>query len=75
MRVACGIGKLGYGRDGSKVNFETRWLEGTTTELALLADNAMMRAFDEPHDYEVGVYFKRADALNDLIRTLGSRAS
>ena len=35
----------------------------------------MMRAFGEPLDYELGVYFKRDDALNDLIRALGSRAS
>lgn len=69
------IGELGYVRDGGKVNYETHWLDGSTTELAILADNAMMRAFDEPLDYELGVYFKRAGALNDLIRTLGSRAS
>lgn len=73
--AAASINELGYGRDRGKINYETHWLDGPTMELALLADNAMMRAFGEPLDYELGVYFKRADALNDLIRALGSRAS
>jgi hypothetical protein len=69
------IGELGYLDGGEFGNYEARRLCGPTNELALLADNAMMRAFDEPFDYELGVYFKRADALRDLIRHLAGPTS
>jgi hypothetical protein len=39
-------------------------------DLAVLADGAMRSAFAEAIDYEVGVYFKRADSLADLLAML-----
>lgn len=69
------VNELGYVGGGDLGNYEKRNLRGTTQELALLADNAMLRAFDEPFDYELGVYFKRADALKDLVGILGGGAN
>jgi hypothetical protein len=69
------IGELGYVDGGEFGNYEARRLSGPTKELALLADNAMMRAFDELLDYEVGVYFKRAGVLRDLIGRLAAPLS
>ena len=69
------IAELGYLGGGAARNYEVRNLTGTTQELSMLAETAMIRAFDEPFDFELAVYFKRADALNDLIANLGARAS
>jgi hypothetical protein len=69
------IGELGYIDGGEFGNYEARHLSGSSLELALLADNAMMRAFDEPLDYELGVFFKRADVLRELISHLAGPLS
>lgn len=38
--------------------------------LAMLGDDAMLRAYGEDADYEVGVHFKRAAVMSDVIQQL-----
>ena len=69
-----GIADLGFIDGGEFQNYEARHLGGPTTRLALLMDNALMRAFEEDYDYELAIYFKRADAMRDFLSILGTRA-
>jgi hypothetical protein len=71
-RAKAALGFLGFEGGGHFVNPEIHHLRPNPLDLAVLADGAMRSAFAEAIDYEVGVYFKRADSLADLLAMLDS---
>ncbi|MGI8608004.1 MAG: hypothetical protein ACR2MY_02065 [Candidatus Dormibacteria bacterium] len=64
--------RLGFERLSAGPNPTALDLPRNRRELAMLADDAMLRAYGEAGDFEVGVYFKRTEVLRDILAQLAS---
>lgn len=69
-----GLAELGFRRLPDGPNPAALGLPRDPRRLALLADDAMLCAYGEDPDFEVGVFFKRTAVLRDVVVRLGHRA-
>lgn len=61
------IGELGFCRRGGGPNPELVDPPLDPRAIAVVADEAMLRAYGERADYELGVYFKRTAVMADVV--------
>lgn len=64
------LAELGFHRLPGRPNPVAADLARDPRSLAMLGDDAMLRAYGEDADYEVGIHFKRAAVLRDVLRQL-----